>query len=64
MKQLRIIIIHEGDAEGFGAGSPDLLDFFLVAPTVAVLEAALPAALQAFCKEPVGFTIITRPPGH
>lgn len=64
MKQLRIIIIHEGDAEGFGAGSPDLLDFFLVAPSVAVLEAALPAALEAFCREPVSYTVVSRPPGN
>jgi hypothetical protein len=64
MKQLRIIIIHEGDAEGFGAGSPDLLDFFLVAPSVAVLEAALPAALEAFCSETVSYTVVSRPPDN
>ncbi len=64
MKQLRIIIIHQGDAEGFGAGSPDLLDFFLVAPSIAVLEAALPAALETFCREPVAYSIVSRPPGR
>jgi len=56
---IRVVIIHE--EEGFGAGSPDLLDFFLVGPTVAVLEAALPAALEAFCGSIVQFKIIVRP---
>lgn len=56
---IRVVIIHE--EEGFGAGSPDLPDFFLIGPTVAVLEAALPAALEAFCGSVVAYKIIVRP---
>lgn len=63
MRRVRIIIIHEPENEGFGAGSPDLLEpeFFLVGPSVEVLEAALPAALEAHCGEPVLVDIIVKP---
>lgn len=63
MRRVRVIIIHEPEQEGFGAGSPDLLEpeFFLIGSSVAVLEAALPAALAAHCGEPVAFEIISRP---
>lgn len=61
MRRVRIIIIPE--QEGYGAGSPDLMEpeFFLIGPSVAVLEAALPAALEAHCGEPVAFEIMVRP---
>ncbi len=61
MRRVRVIIIPETD--GFGAGSPDLLEpeFFLIGPSVEVLEAALPAALEAHCGEPVAFEIMVRP---
>lgn len=61
MRRVRVIIIPETD--GFGAGSPDLLEpeFFLIGPSVEVLEAALPAALEAHCGGPVDFEIVTRP---
>jgi hypothetical protein len=61
MRRIRVIIIPE--QEGFGAGSPDLLEpeFFLIGPSIAVLEAALPAALEAHCGEQVSFEIIARP---
>jgi len=63
MRRIRVIIIHEPANQGFGAGSPDLLDpeFFLIGPSVDVVEAALPAALEAHCGEPVSFEIIARP---
>lgn len=63
MRRVRVIIIHEIDDAGFGAGSPDLLEpeFFLIGPSVEVIEAALPAALEAHCGEPVSYEIIARP---
>lgn len=63
MRRVRVIIIHEPEQEGFGAGSPDLLapEFFLIAPTVEILAAALPAALEAHCGEPVEVDIIVKP---
>lgn len=63
MRRVRVIIIHEPDNQGFGAGSPDLLEpeFFLIAPTVEVLAAALPAALEAHCGELVEVDIIVKP---
>lgn len=63
MRRVRIIIIHEPEQEGFGAGSPDLLEpeFFLIGSSVEVVEAALAAALEAHCGEPVSFQIIARP---
>lgn len=63
MRRVRVIIIHEPDQQGFGAGSPDLLEpeFFLIGSSVEVVEAALPAALEAHCGERVAFDIIVRP---
>jgi hypothetical protein len=63
MRSVRVIIIHEPEQQGFGAGSPDLLEFFLIGPSVEVLEAALPGALEAYCREPVSYRIVVRPDG-
>ncbi|MEQ1493969.1 MAG: hypothetical protein ABL932_25850 [Terricaulis sp.] len=63
MRRVRVIIIHEPEQQGFGAGSPDLLapEFFLIGSSIAVIEAALSAALEAHCGERVAFEIISRP---
>lgn len=58
---VRVLIVHE--EVGFGAGSPDLLDFLLFAATREEIEQRLPAALEAFCGEPVAFKIL-RPKEH
>lgn len=58
---VRVLIVHE--EVGFGAGSPDLLDFLLLAATREEIERQLPAALEAFCGEPVAFKIL-RPKEH
>lgn len=56
---LRIIIIHE--AKGFGAGCLDMLDFTLLGDTVEEIEAKLPAALEAFCGQPVQYRVVSKP---
>jgi hypothetical protein len=55
----RIIIVHEPELQCMSAGSPDLLDFVLFAPTREELEAMLPKALADHYGAPVRFRILT-----
>lgn len=58
---VRILIVHE--EEGYGAGSPDLEDFLLLADSRQEIEARLPSALEAYCGGAVEFRIL-KPKDH
>ena len=58
---VRILIVHE--EEGYGAGSPDLADLLLLAPTHEEILRRLPEALREYCGRDVEFSIL-RPREH
>lgn len=55
---VRILIVHEPELRCMSAGSPDLLDFVIFAPTRDALEAMLPEALAEHCGRPVPFRVV------
>lgn len=59
MNEVRVIIIHEPEQQCMSAGSPDLPEFLLLAPTRDEIEAQLPKALADHCGQPVRYRILT-----